>query len=70
MRKSFHSELKIGVLMLCPLSPIPQKLTMVVTHLSGGDTIPIISSFPGCGLFTPFIGYAGNPHVIHQPRMI
>jgi len=64
MRESFSSDFKIGDLMPCPL---PQKSTLVVARRDGGETIPVISDFPGCPLFTPSMGYAGDPHVIHGP---
>src|SRR5713101_5117925 len=44
---------------LTPFSP--QKLTISASRHSGGETIPVMSSFLGCSQFASLKGYAADP---------
>jgi hypothetical protein len=49
---------------------LPMKAALFSSRHSGGETIPVISSFAGCAQFTPRIGYVANPTCDSAPGMI
>jgi hypothetical protein len=46
------------------------KAALFSSRHSGGETIPIVSSFAGCAQYTPPIGYVADPACGSSPGMI
>jgi len=52
-----RSRRVLGLLFVVGLAALVNTCsTMIIARRDGGETIPVISDFPGCPLFTPFMG--------------
>ncbi len=56
-----HFPLTLRLLSAClNIFLLPAKASLFSSRKAGGETIPVISPFVGCGQYTPHIGYVAD----------